>query len=751
MQWQSSTVFPHRIFRFVGLIVAGAAGLALTHPGPPQIRAEAPVWRDKAIVIPVVTDDLTDGRRFKNLRDLIRRAESEQAGAVVFQLNVSGEASRDIFEKLLEELTRLKRPRYSLVDPAALGAGAVLALGTDAIYMTPTSVVGGAGLKAGNEESEEAFRRNFAQAISVIKARVRSLAKANGHDPEVAEAFVDSEIEVKRGDQVISEKGEVLTLTAEEAVAAYDGRNLLAKGIVADVESLLKNEGITAEVLRITPGESDRRGAGKEKAAETREAPAKSSPAVRNGERKEEPGPLFSRRDDADYRGKILVLPVQKEDLIIPARFQFMDRVIKKAKLEGAAALIMDMNTPGGAAWETAELMTKTLAETPFPTVTFVNPNAVSAGSLIAVATDTIYMYPASNIGSALVVSGTGMELGENMQQKVDQMMISTVRNVAELKGHNPDVAEAFVNKEKEVIIDGVEISAAGTVLNLNANEATEIFNGRPLLAKGIARSIDEIVEREGFEGKILRVEPLGMEAFAQWAQRFSFLLIILGLAGAYMELNSPGFGVPGVVSLLAFGLFFFGNNLAGNLAGHELLVLLVLGLVLIAVEVFILPGTMIPGVVGGALVLTALGLAMVDRIDFQYTWEGGSGAESWANLLSSAVASLAFGVAGAIAAMLVAMRFLPESRFGHWMVLEKSVAGGASLDPGSAGDESEKPASRVGQTGEAVTDLRPAGKGRFGGKLLDITADGQFIEKSTPIRITKHEGSRIVVVRNGE
>jgi len=271
------------------------------------------------------------------------------------------------------------------------------------------------------------------------------------------------------------------------------------------------------------------------------------------------------------------------------------------------------------------------------------------------------------------------------------------------------------------------------------------------VLAKGVADSIEDIVAKEGLEGEIIEAQAYGMEAFAHWIQRFSFVLIILGLAGAYMEMQSPGFGVPGITSLLAFGLFFFGNYLAGNLAGYELAVLLVVGLILIGVEIFILPGTVIPGLVGGVMVLVAIGMAMVDRVDFTYAWKGLPGADRWGEILGGAAMTLALGFIGSVVLLLVAMRYLPKTKAGGWLVLKESVAGGASIPievgPGGGGEVAERK-SYVGLTGEAGTDLRPAGKGRFGGLWLDIISDGEYITKGTPLTVVKHEGARIVVMR---
>ncbi|MCP5541441.1 MAG: hypothetical protein H7A52_14960 [Akkermansiaceae bacterium] len=703
----------------------------------------------KAVVIPVRTDDLDDGKRFRDLRAILDAALKEKAKAIVFVLNVRGGTSWESHQRLLEDLPQLSIPTVSYVDPSATGAGALLALGTDAIYMAPTAIVGGSGVEytADEKTSEETQRRQLAQQLSVLKARARSLAVAKGHSPAIAEAFIDADIEAKAGTEVVSPKGEVLTLTAEEAIRPIDGKPLFAKAIAKSVAEVLKAEGIGAESVEISPRDfvSQRNrhrltsrdgGAGKDADEEkTRDDQA-----------------IFGRRDQVSYRGKVIRLEIGEDALATgKARFDFMDRTLKKAELDGASAVILDMDTPGGYSWYTKGLLLNSLQSVTIPTVTFVNTRAESAGAIIAVGTDHIYMRPAATIGSALVISGSGEDLSTNLDDKVTQMAIATVRNMAELKGHNPDVAEAFVTQDKAVIIDGTTVHPAGHVLNLNTIQATEVIGGRPVLAKGIADTVEEIVAAEGYEGEIVDAEPYGMEDFAHWVQKFSFALIIVGLAGAYMELKAPGFGVPGVASLLAFGMFFFGNYWAGNLAGYELAVLFVLGLVLIGVEIFILPGTVIPGLVGGVLVLAALGMAMVDRVDLEYTWKGLPGAESWGNLFSSAAASLVIGLAGSVVLMLLAMRYLPETKFGSWMVLKEAVAGGASIETGvesgaDRGGVDGESRGYVGLEGITTTDLRPAGKGRFGDRLLDITADGEFLEKGTAVRVAKHEGSRIVV-----
>ena len=746
-------------------MVLGLCGLAVDS-GRGQRKVEAEPKSDgfagKVLVIPVRMEDLTESKRFRALKEMLEKAGAgeDAARAIVFELNVNGSADLVTHQRLLEELPKIEVPTFSFANPSALAAGCIFAVGTDSIYLSPVGVIGGAGLEPGEQENDEAFRRSYAQGLSVLKARARSLAISKGHRPKVVEAFIDADVEVKIGEEIISAKGDVLTLTADEAARKFDGRPLLAKAIAKDIDDLLKQESIEEPVTRQTPSEfleqrnRERLGAGGKTTSAAREddgdaAKKAGGSAEEGGAEAEQPG-VFDRRIEENYAGKVLVLKVGDDALATgEARFKFMERVLAKADADGAEAVIFDMDTPGGYAWYTEGLVLNVLQNLSVPTYTFVNTRAESAGAIIAMGTDAIYMRPAATIGSALAVTMAG-DLEGDMKSKVDQMAIALVRNMAALKGHNPDIAEAFVVRTKEVKIDGEVIHPAGEVLNLNTLQATEEYNGRPLLAKGIVNTVQELAAKEGLKGEIVDLKPLGLERFAHLVQKFSAVLLLLGMAGAWAELKAPGFGVPGVVSLIAFGLFFFGNHLAGNLAGYELAVLLVLGFALLAVEIFIVPGTLIAGFVGGVMILSALVLAMVDRVDFGAAWDDAPGSIAIGDIIVTPLLNVLLAMVGAVVAMFFLLRYLPKTPGMRWMVLREAVPGGTSLDGNLASDEAGGTeaghVSRVGSNGVAITDLRPAGKGRFGDKLLDISADGEFIDKGTALKVVRHEGSLVVV-----
>ena len=466
------------------------------------------------------------------------------------------------------------------------------------------------------------------------------------------------------------------------------------------------------------------------------------------------------RAKEGSFEGKIVVIPVKEDSLIVKARFKFMQRILERAEEEKASAVILDMNTPGGYSWESGQLIMSYLPKMTIPTYTFVNPYAVSAGAIIALGTDTIYMAPTSAIGAALTVMGSGADLEETMEKKAKSISRAQVRSVAKRKGHNVNIAEGFVDDDIEVVIQLDEgegggafsgsskvLSKKGEVLSLDHEEATQIVGGKPLLAKGIAKDLEDLIAQEGIQGEMVMAEPLGFEGLAEWVGKLSAVLILFGIAGAYMEMQTPGFGVPGVVSLLSFGLFFFGSYVAGKLAGFEVVAIFVFGLILIAAEVFLFPGTLFLGIAGMIMVLGTLVYAMAGSLP-----EGGGAFSIDTSALSGAVLNLVVGMAGAIILVVVLLRYLPETRAMSWFILKTALSEGSSVDVvGGATvtgeDGTSVPVDLVGTKGVTVTALRPAGKGRFEGRVYDIVSDGEFIDAEAEVKIVACDGPKITVV----
>src|SRR3989442_6156239 len=216
--------------------------------------------------------------------------------------------------------------------------------------------------------------------------------------------------------------------------------------------------------------------------------------------------------------------------------------------------------------------------------------------------------------GRSSPVLPTGEDLPATEREKTISYWSALIRSSAIRNGHNPDIGEAFMNKDKEVKIGDRVIHPKGTLLTLNAQEATEKSDGKPLLADGIAESVVDLMHKAGLKGNAVALDPTGFEQLAFWITALAPLLLLGGIIGAYLEFKIPGASVPGIVSAICFALFFLGHYLAG-LAGWEVVALFVLGLVLVIIEIlFFAHSTIVFGVVGVFLMLASLLWAMIDR-----------------------------------------------------------------------------------------------------------------------------------------
>jgi len=238
---------------------------------------------------------------------------------------------------------------------------------------------------------------------------------------------------------------------------------------------------------------------------------------------------------DIIHKGDIIVVPLRGE--ISPSLLMFLRRTEKAAESSGASAIIFEMDTYGGRLDSAAEI-TNVLNRATIPTYTFINSNAGSAGSLIALATQHIYMAAVSAIGAAAPVLPTGEDLPLTEREKTISYWTALIRSSAIKNGHNPDVGEAFMNKDKEVKIGDRVIHPKGTVLTLSAQEAAEKINGKPLLADGIAVSIVDLTQKAGLKGNIVAFNPSGFEQLAFWITALAPLLLLGGILGAYLEFS---------------------------------------------------------------------------------------------------------------------------------------------------------------------------------------------------------------------
>ncbi len=427
--------------------------------------------------------------------------------------------------------------------------------------------------------------------------------------------------------------------------------------------------------------------------------------------------------------GPVIVVPVRTE--ISSAQFFFLRRALKDAERRHASAIVLDMDTYGGEVKAAIDSM-DALMKTQVPTFTFINNKAISAGSMIALATQKIYMAPTAVIGAAAPVMSGGEDLAKTMADKTVSMLSAKVRAAAQKNGHNAEVAEAFIDKEKEIKIGDVVIDRADSLLTLSAEEAATFYNGKPLLAVGIVGTIEELLKSAGVSGDVERLEPTGFEQLAFWITALSPLLLLGGIIGSYIEAKTPGFGLPGIIGLSCFALFFAGHFVAG-LAGWEVVACFAIGVALVLGELFLHPGTVIPGLVGALMMFGALVWAMIDRYPSQPVWPT-------EDMLVRPLINVGIAIVGSGLLIAVLVKYLPASPLYRRIALVSALPSGDA-----AGAESSR-AIQPGATGSAKTMLRPSGKAEFGTHLFDVVTEGGFIEAGATVRVVLVEGARVVV-----
>ena len=449
--------------------------------------------------------------------------------------------------------------------------------------------------------------------------------------------------------------------------------------------------------------------------------------------------PRLAEAREVIHKGETVVIPMGGD--ISPPLLLFLRRAVKAAESAGAGAIIFEMDTYGGRL-DTAAEITSVLNRATVPTYLFINSNAGSAGSLIALATQHIYMSPVSAIGAAAPVLSTGEDLPATERDKTISYWAALIRSSATRNGHNPDLGEAFMSKEKEVKIGDRVVHPKGSLLTLTAQEATEKINGKPLLAEGIADSVQDVAQKAGLKGRLVSLDPSGFERLAFWITKLAPLLLLLGIICAYLEFKIPGASVPGVIAAFCFALFFLGHYLAG-LAGWEVVALFVLGAVLVVVEImFFAHSTIVIGIVGVFLMLASLLWAMVDRYPGETFFPTGK-------MIAIPMRNLCLALVAAVVAITLLARYLPRTSLYRRFALMTTNPPGPSL-AGAPREFAMALALTPGMEGAALTTLRPSGKARFADHVVDVVTEGEFIAAETPVTVIQTDGMRVVVKRAG-
>lgn len=437
-------------------------------------------------------------------------------------------------------------------------------------------------------------------------------------------------------------------------------------------------------------------------------------------------------------RTPVYVIPIRGQ--IEGALLYVIRRGLAEAERQGAAAVLLVLDTPGGTLNAASDIV-RSIQAAKTPVYSFIEKDAFSAGAIIALATRSIYMAPGAVIGDALPIMmspiGGVQEMSEGLEEKSVSAVSALVRAAAQAAGHDPELAEKMVRREKEYKIGDDVISPAGQLLTLTAEEASRPGReeGKPLLSAGTQPSVEAVLDALELTGHpLVEMEITAAERVARLIAAAAPILMILGFLGIYLEIKTPGIGLPGIFGAICLALFFWGHHIAG-LAGMEDILLFAAGILLILVEIFIIPGFGITGVLGITLVLVSLVGAMTRIIP------GGPLLPEWPDVQLS-LFKTGVAIVGTGAAALVLGRFLPRSRFVNRLALAASSAAAEGYTV------SADSSALVGLTGIALTPLRPAGAARIDGQRRDVVTAGEFIEAGTPIQIIEAHGNRLVVAR---
>lgn len=395
----------------------------------------------------------------------------------------------------------------------------------------------------------------------------------------------------------------------------------------------------------------------------------------------------------------------------------YISRVVSDAEKEKANAIIFKINTFGGRV-DAATQIKDAIIGTDLLTIAFVNNRAISAGALITLSCKKIIMVPGSSIGAATVVDQAGEKVGEKYQS----YMRSEMRSTAEKNGRRVDIAEGMV--DERIVIPGLVDSTQ--LVTLTSEEALKYG-----IADTILKNIDELYEYFNL------ADAEKMYEKSNWAEdvvRFlnnpiiSSILIMIGIFGLIAEVKSPGWGVPGTTGLIALALFF-GSSYILQLASIIEILMFVVGLGLLLIEIFVIPGFGIAGISGIILIIASLFLSMLGADPFLDL-----------NAVSMAIIKLSVGLLAALVLIFLLARFLPKSNFFKKFILSEE-------EKSEAGYTSRKNLNELlGAEGIAVTTLRPAGTAEINGKRVDVVTDSEYIEHGKPIIVTAVEGMRVVV-----
>lgn len=461
-----------------------------------------------------------------------------------------------------------------------------------------------------------------------------------------------------------------------------------------------------------------------------------------------------------DASEKVMVIRVSDEGryMVDQVQAEFIIRALERAEIEGYSRVILKIDTYGGVVFSAREINEK-LLRLKIPTTAYVETKAISAGVFIAWACDEIVMAPHTTLGDAQMIMQTPDGGIKEAPEKMVTVYRSDWKKASDVRGRSFELAQGFFDIKKEVLwvrdgvakkfmlredFDRIPVNKQPTILRvlvnpdqlltLHAEEAEELG-----IVK-VASDFDSFLEGRGFQpGQVHPVQMNVNQSILRFlgANAWIYLvLVLIGLNGLYMELKAPGFGIPGLTALVCFALVFGSRYFLGTANGFEM-ALFALGLLLCVVEIFVLPGLGIPGIVGLGLVVGSLILASLPDFGglpstpFQWQMFNNMATFTLAGLVGS------FGLAALLVPLFVRIP----------MVKKRLLAKELRAEDGYVVKVFEDESRYLNQQGKAKGDLRPSGRMLLdNGQLIDVKSEGLFIEDGTVIKIVRMDGNFPVV-----
>lgn len=423
----------------------------------------------------------------------------------------------------------------------------------------------------------------------------------------------------------------------------------------------------------------------------------------------------------AQAKKKVMVMEIRAEIDVRMARYVTL--ALAHAEKTEADYIIIDMDTYGGVLTDAKEIVDE-IMNVKKPVWVFINADAASAGALISIACDSIYMSPGASIGAATVVNGSG----EAAPDKYQSYMRSIMRATAEENGRDPRIAEGMV--DESIVIDSIK--KAGNVITFTTSEALE--HG---FCEAKVESIDEILKRN-------KVGPYEIDTFRLGAVEkiiaifmnpfISGILILVIIGGIYFELQSPGIGFPLFAAITALILYLVPYYLNG-LADYWEIIALFIGILLILAEVFIIPGFGVAGISGIALTVLSLVLIMLnnDFFNFEYVPLG--------DIVVAGFATIG-GLTGGALLLFFGGAKIAQSRAFQRITLNDTQQKSEGYSVKSF------QSNMLGKKGNAYTVLRPSGKVMIEEQIYDAFTRGDYVEKGEPIEVIGMEGITLKVKR---